>query len=364
MNNVLLPEWYPQSAVLMTWPHQHTDWKPQLPAVEPVFVEIVSQIAKRQAVILVCYNEVLKEHIQSLLPPHLLTRIHFYLLASDDTWARDYGPLTVYDGQKFRLLDFTFNGWGNKFSAARDNAITQQLHQQGAFGATEIETLDFILEGGSVETDGQGTLLTTERCLLAKTRNAHLTRDAIEKKLLDTLGMRRFLWLKHGFLRGDDTDSHIDTLARFTDSQTICYVSCDDSKDEHYKELNLMQQELAEFKDDQGNPYRLVPLPWPAAKYDAKNQRLPASYANFLIINEAVLVPTYRDEMDKTALNQLQQCFPNYEIIGIDCLPVIAQGGSLHCLTMQLYNYINVGRIRCRDPIQHRNPPKTVIHQI
>lgn len=338
MNNRLIPEWYPQRAVLMTWPHQHSDWQSQLPAVEPAFVEIASQIAKRQNVILVCYDEILKQHIQSLLPSHLLTQIHFYLLPSDDTWARDYGPITVYDGQKFRLLDFTFNAWGNKFSAAQDNAITQQLHQQGAFGSIEMETLDFVLEGGSIETDGQGTLLTTERCLLANTRNTHLTRETIEKTLSHTLGIQRFLWLKHGFLRGDDTDSHIDTLARFTDPQTICYVSCDDLRDEHYQELNLMQQELAQFKDHQGNPYRLVPLPWPSAKYDAKNQRLPASYANFLIINGAVLVPTYRDPMDEKALSQLQQCFPNYEIIGIDCLPVIAQGGSLHCLTMELFD--------------------------
>jgi agmatine deiminase len=332
----LPPEWHPQQAVLLTWPHVHSDWAPVINDVEPVFVEIATRIAERESLILVCYDQAHRQHIQSVLPSHLIKNIHFYIALSDDTWARDHGPLSMIADQKLRLMDFVFNGWGNKFSAKHDNAITKQLQQQGAFAPCEIVSVNLVLEGGSIEVDGQGTLLTTARCLLANNRNSHLNCTQIEKQLRDTLGVTRFLWLNHGFLKGDDTDSHIDTLARFTDPHTICYVSCDDAQDEHYDELRLMAEELKQFKDYEGNPYRLVPLPWPAAKYSKDGWRLPATYANFLIINDAVLVPIYSDSMDEKALIQLKKCFPTREIIAINCMPIIQQGGSLHCLTMQI----------------------------
>ena len=342
----LPPEWCPQQAVMLTWPHSDSDWAPKLDFVEPVFIEIARQIAAREALIIACFDEAHLRHIQEALSFINSPRIHFYVVASDDTWARDHGPITVIPRSAVCdeesptknkvLLDFIFNGWGNKFSANRDNQVSQKLYQQGAFGKVDFSSVDLVLEGGSIEVDGQGTLLTTKRCLLAKTRNPSLNQIEIETKLSHLLGVSRFLWLENGFLAGDDTDSHIDTLARFTDPNTICYVSCDDPKDEHYQALQKMHEELKNFKDYQGNPYRLVPLPWPSAKYHADGQRLPATYANFLIINGAVLVPTYRDPQDNEALKQIQVCFPDREIIGIDCLPLIEQGGSLHCVTMQL----------------------------
>ena len=336
MNYFLPPEWYPQQAVLLTWPHIHSDWRLVLQEVEPVFIEIASRIAELEPLILVCYDEPHRRHIQSILPSQVIKNIHFYTVPSDDTWARDHGPLSVIADQKLRVLDFTFNGWGHKFSAARDNEITKQLQQQGAFGACEIMPIELVLEGGSIEVDGQGTLLTTTHCLLADNRNPHLNRFEIEKQLSGVFDVHRFLWLNHGFLKGDDTDSHIDTLARFTDPHTICYVRCDDPQDEHYGELRLMEEELQQFQDYQGNPYRLIPLPWPSAKYHVDGWRLPATYANFLVINGAILMPTYRDPMDEKASIQLKKCFPTREIIGIDCIPIIQQGGSLHCLTMQI----------------------------
>ncbi|MFL6647021.1 MAG: agmatine/peptidylarginine deiminase, partial [Sulfurifustaceae bacterium] len=233
------------------------------------------------------------------------------------------------------LLDFQFNGWGGKYAHDLDNLITRRLHEGDAFGSTSLETIDLILEGGAVEVDGSGTLLTTSRCLLAPTRNPRLAREAIEQELRDWLGLNRILWLEHGALEGDDTDSHIDTLARFCDARTIAYVTCDDPSDTHYRELKAMEAELKAFRAADGSPYRLVPLPWPRAQYD-EDRRLPATYANFLIINGAVLVPTYRDPADAVALRRLGECFPGREIVGIDCLPAIAQNGSLHCLTMQL----------------------------
>lgn len=343
MNYFLPPEWHSQRGVMLTWPHRDSDWASSLEQVEPVFVEIARHIIAREELIISCFDEAHRQHIKALLSSSDSSRLHFYIVPSDDTWARDHGPITVIARSEKHdeaiqkvLLDFIFNGWGNKFSAVRDNQVSKQLYQQGTFGEVEFCPIDFVLEGGSIEVDGQGTLLTTRRCLLAKTRNPLLSQTEIENTLKDFLGIKRFLWLEHGFLAGDDTDSHIDTLARFTDAKTICYVSCDDPKDPHYAELNQMAEELQRFEDYQGNPYRLVKLPWPSPKYHAKGQRLPATYANFLIINDAILVPIYRDEKDVEALKQLQICFPDREVIGIDCLPLIEQGGSLHCVTMQL----------------------------
>ena len=184
--------------------------------------------------------------------------------------------------------------------------------------------------------DGSGTLLTTARCLLAPTRNPKLTQDGLEARLKELLGLDRILWLQHGHLTGDDTDSHIDTLARFCDARTIAYVACADPDDEHHAELKAMEEELRALRAADGRPYRLVPLPWPRARYDDDGRRLPATYANFLIINGAVLVPTYDDPADGPALARLRECFPGREIIGVDCLPLIYQYGSLHCVTMQL----------------------------
>lgn len=334
----LPPEWAPQSAVQLTWPHRDSDWAPILTEVEPVFVAIAVAVTRFEHLIVACHDEATRTHITNLCEAAGIPRdrVSLYLAPANDTWARDHGPITVLCQSQATLLDFEFNGWGGKYSYDLDNQITRVLHAQGAFGPAPLERVPLILEGGSIEVDGQGTLLTTERCLLSRTRNPNLSRAQIEKQLAELLGITRFLWLKNGYLAGDDTDSHIDTLARLCDADTIAYVACDDPADEHYAELKAMEEELRAFQTPMGLPYRLVSLPWPSAKYDSEGARLPATYANFLIINGAVLVPTYRDPADDTALKILQACFPKHRIIGIDCLPLIYQHGSLHCVTMQL----------------------------
>ncbi len=331
-------EWHHQSAVMLTWPHNRSDWQPVLDQVEPVFVAITKAISQYQKVMINCFSKTQQLHIKSLLSAANIdsTSIIFTLCPSNDTWVRDYGPITIYSNSQPYLLDFTFNAWGNKFESEKDNQITRLQHQSGAFGDTDIETVDLVLEGGSIEVDGQGTLLTTEACLLAPNRNPHLNRSELEQILSEKLGVQRILWLKNGYLAGDDTDSHIDTLARFCDAHTICHVSCNDIHDEHYEALKAMEEELKSFKTVQGKPYRLIPLPWPKAKYSEGVHRLPASYANFLIINGAVLLPTYNDPADEAAVTCLKQCFPNRKIITIPCESIIQQYGSLHCLTMQL----------------------------
>ncbi len=331
-------EWEQQDAVLLTWPHAQSDWMPWLAQVDPVFVEIARQVTLRERLIVGCYDAEHKAHIQALLKQRGIedATVSLYIAPSNDSWVRDHGPITVLKDGMSHLLDFTFNGWGEKFDSTLDDQVTRRLHAQGAFGKTPLETIDLVLEGGSIEVDGAGTLLTTTQCLLSPKRNPYLKRAQIETRLRNLLGIERVLWLEHGHLAGDDTDSHIDTLARFCNPHTITYVACDDPHDEHYADLKAMEIELRAFRTRAGEPYQLIPLPWPQPKYDEIGQRLPASYANFLIINQAVLVPTYNDPADAAALERLQTGFPQHAIVGIPCAPLILQYGSLHCVTMQL----------------------------
>jgi len=335
MTRRLPAEWEEQDGVLLAWPHEETDWRHCLHEVEPVFAEIAAAASRFERVLIIAMK---RQEVEEKLrrAGAVLERIEIFELASNDTWARDFGPITVLDGNRPLLLDFGFNGWGLKFAADLDNLLTRRLHESGAFAATPLETVGLVLEGGSIESDGRGTLLTTAECLLNPNRNPHLSRDEIEALLAGHLGADRFLWLRNGFLEGDDTDSHIDTLARLCPGDTITYVSCDEPNDVHFEQLGAMADELRHFTTRDGRPYRLLPLPWPAPRHDREGSRLPATYANFLVINGAVLVPTYRDAHDSVAIEVVREAFPGREIIGIDCLPLILQHGSLHCVTMQI----------------------------
>jgi agmatine deiminase len=328
-------EWEPQDAVLLAWPHEESDWLPCIEEVEPVFIRLVREISRFEKVILVAPN--VREVRCKLKNAEIdQSRIDFYPIPTNDTWTRDFGPITILENERPRLLDFTFNGWGLKFSSDLDNQVSRRLHQARAFGETPLTTCGMALEGGSIESDGRGTLLTTSRCLLSANRNPHLNRKQIEDTLGDLLGAQRVLWLENGYLAGDDTDSHIDTLARLGPDDTILYVRCDDPEDEHYQALCAMEKELHALRTIDGRPFRLLPLPWPRAYFDDEGHRLPATYANYLVINQAVLVPTYGDLKDAHALSAIGKAFPERAVIGIHCLPLIRQHGSLHCVTMQL----------------------------
>ncbi len=335
MKRRLPAEWEEQDGVLLAWPHKDSDWLPILHKVEPVFIEIAKQISLYERVVIIAPDRGMVEE-KLRRAGAVLERITIYEADTNDTWTRDFGPLTVLEGEKPLLLDFFFNGWGLKFAADQDNQATRRLHQAGAFTATPLRTVGLVLEGGSIESDGQGTLLTTEECLLGPNRNPHLSRNELEAILSETLGTKNVLWLGSGFLAGDDTDSHIDTLARLCPDDAIVYVSCPDEQDIHFAALQRMALELESFRTRDGRPYRLIPLPWPSPRHDEDGQRLPATYANFLVINGAVLVPTYQDKNDTAAIAAIHEAFPERTIIGIDCLPLLEQHGSLHCLTMQI----------------------------
>jgi len=333
------PEWAPQSGIMLTWPHNQTIWAETLQAIDQVFVEVAQHVTLREKLIISCFDEEHRTHIKNLLTAAgvNLNMAAIYIAPCDDVWVRDHGPLSVFHQDKPVLLDFIFNGWGDKYPSANDNNITRTLHAQQAFGGTALKSVDMVLEGGAIEVDGNGTLLTTSSCLLAKSRNPGLSQIDIAERMHELLGIKRILWLDHGALAGDDTDGHIDTLARFIDSDTICYITCPDPTDEHYTPLKEMERQLCSFTNYLGKPYTLIPLPWPQVRYaDYDGRRLPATYANFLLINGAVLVPTYSDPADAEALRIFECCFPDRKIIGIHCLPVIQWYGSLHCMTMQL----------------------------
>jgi agmatine deiminase len=334
--NVRLPaEWEEQDGVLLAWPHADSDWRDDLAAVEPVFVNIAREISRFERVLIVAPEiSVVKEKLGKEGVD--MQRVCLRQMPTNDTWARDFGPITVIEDGHPVLLDFGFNGWGLKFAANFDNRITGNLASSGVFGLSEIRIPGLILEGGSIESDGTETLLTTSECLLNANRNPHLGRKAIESALEQLFGSTHFLWLENGYLAGDDTDSHIDTLARLCPDDTIVYVQCNDPLDEHFTALSAMEAELQAFRSVDGRPYRLLPLPWPKACFDESGRRLPATYANFLVINNAVLVPTYQDQRDAAALETITQAFPHRKVIGIDCLPLILQQGSLHCVTMQI----------------------------
>lgn len=327
-------EWDPQDAVLLAWPHQDSDWSDILEEVLPVYLELARQISRFERVIIVTPEpDVVREQLARA--DIVSDQIHLLDIATNDTWIRDFGPITIFANGQPHLLDFGFNGWGLKFAADKDNQVTRQMATTALFSHLAIETVGLILEGGSIESDGCGTLLTTTNCLLNPNRNPHLTKNQLEEELRTRLGSQHILWLDYGWLAGDDTDAHIDTIARLGPNDTILYVRCDDPQDEHYAEFQRMEQQLRSFTTTSGNPFYLVPLPWPQAKFDGE-ERLPATYANFLIINGAVLVPCYRDDTDSDALKTIGACFPDRDIIGIDCRPLIKQHGSLHCVTMQL----------------------------
>lgn len=326
-------EWETQSGIQLTWPDRSTDWGSIMDEVVPVYEQIAREIMKREKLLIVCRD---KNELPAFLQEKNDNLIIFEM-PINDTWARDHGAITIIEDGKPSLLNFRFNGWGMKFASNFDNQISSTLRQNGAF-KNEIHFQDwsyFTLEGGAIESNGNGCLLTTSECMLSKNRNEHLPQEEIEFLLKKILHVEKVLWLNHGFLEGDDTDSHIDTLARFSNENTIAYVKCNNEEDVHYMALRNMETELQQLTDQHGQAFNLVPLPFPEAIYDEDGQRLPATYANFLILNQAVLLPVYEVEQDHDAIIILKDLFPDHEIIPINSRALIKQHGSIHCISMQ-----------------------------
>jgi len=329
-------EWEPQAAVLIAWPHAGTDWAERLAEVETTYVALAAAVTRFQRLIVVAADAQLRAHAEALLRKAGvdLERIRFVELPYDDTWLRDSGPITLKaDDGRFQLADFRFTGWGGKFGAEQDDALIAGLVDAGVFGQAAHRRIDWALEGGGIESDGAGTVLTTWKCL--HQRHPEQSREAMGAILKDSLHATRILWLDHGYLEGDDTDAHIDTLARFAPGARIVYQACDDASDKHHDELAHMGEELAALRTLDGRPYQLHPLPWAQPIID-QGRRLAASYANYLVVDGAVLVPAYGDAADDEAARIIGSAHPGRDVVQVPCRPLIWQNGSLHCITMQL----------------------------
>ena len=327
----LPPEWHPQSAVQLTWPHEKTDWKDCLQEAIDCFTSIAREIVKRELLLIVAPDtEKVRAHLLSSGISD--TNVRFFQCPTNDTWARDHAPITLLPSTEAtadaHILDFRFNGWGGKFPADLDTRITGRLMDAKLLHGYHEDHNDFILEGGSIDSDGKGTIMTTNLCVLNPNRNKHLNRYEIEAELKRRLHVERIFWLKSFFIPGDDTDGHIDILARFAPNDTILYIADQGIKDE-----------LAYCRTRDNRPYRLLELP--ACDVWEGRRRLPATYANFLVINGAVLYPTYDEpDTDAEAGRVIAQAFPDREIIPIDCQVLVRQNGSLHCVTMQYPEHV------------------------
>lgn len=328
-------EWHRLQMVQLTWPHEKTDWNYMLAEVEECYIELAKAICSRTQLLIVAPDT---KKVCTMLEKNgvAMDNITLFECDTNDTWARDHAFITILGDNVPHYADFCFNGWGRKFEATLDNAINGKLYDAGIVKGEYEDCTSFVLEGGSIESDGKGTILTTSQCLLAPHRNQPMNKEEIENCLKKMLHAVRVLWLNHGNLIGDDTDGHVDTVARLAPNDTIVYMQCADESDAQFADLHAMEEEIAALRTADGKPYRLVPLPSPAPIFDEDGERLPATYANFLILNNSVLYPTYAQEKnDKEAAVALGKAFPGYEIVGIDCRTLIRQHGSLHCVTMQ-----------------------------
>lgn len=328
-------EWEPQSAILIAWPHADTDWAERLGEVEETYVALAAAVTRFQPLLICVADEDLQTYAEARLRSARVDmgRVRFVEAQYDDTWLRDSGPITLRSNHGFKLLDFRFTGWGGKFEASRDDMLVGALAGAGLFQDAFVQNIDFALEGGAIETDGRGTLLTTWQCL--HERHPQASREELTRKLCGWLQQDRVLWLDHGYLEGDDTDAHIDTLARFAPGDAIVFQACDDPGDSHYAELQAMAADIAALRTRDDTPYRQFPLPWAQPVID-QGRRLAASYANYLIVDGAVLMPAYGDPADAKAAAVLAQAYPDREIVQVPCRSLIWQNGSLHCITMQL----------------------------
>lgn len=332
----LIAEWEPQRSILLAWPHEGTDWVPWLPEVQHCYQSLIQALLRHGLDIWLLAPDAAAADIRQRLGHH--PGLQVLDIPYNDTWIRDYGPLSVAGAvpRSPELHDFRFNAWGGKFPAEQDDAVCQRLsRRQPAVFAPMIHE-SWFLEGGAVETDGQGTLLATRSSVLSASRNAGMDQSEIEHRLHHSLGLEHFLWLNHGALAGDDTDGHIDTLARFVDASTLIYQQCLDANHPDHAELSRMEQELRQLRTRHGTPYELIPLPHPAPLFDADGEPVPPSYANFLIANQAIFAPVYGMDEDEQALRRLGEAFPACQIVPIQCRSLIQQHGSLHCATMQI----------------------------
>lgn len=330
-------EWEPQEAVWLSWPHRRATWPGNFEPVPAVFAEIARQISETELVRINVGSDEMEANVRQLLTDSQVNmdRVRFHRNPTNDCWVRDHGPIYIVrdrgDIRERALVNWGYNAWGGKYPPYdRDNSIPSQIAAE--FGELAFDG-GMILEGGSIDVNGRGLLLTSESCLLNPNRNPHLSREEIEQRLREMLGVHKVLWVGDGIV-GDDTDGHIDDITRFVNERTIVTAIEQDPQDVNYRPLKENLERLKTMTDLEGRPFEIVTLPMPEAVWD-EEFRLPASYANFLIINGKVLVPIYRCPNDDVALATLQKLFPDRKVVGIDCTALVLGLGAIHCVTQQ-----------------------------
>lgn len=333
---IFLPEWAPQESVLMALPTAATDWDYILEEAQLQYHTIIKALTDEGVRVVLLSHD--PDEALSLLSDCRQDCLVVVKADYNDTWTRDYGPISVVKDDRLRALDFGFNGWGLKFASDKDNLVNLRLSEKFVImPAIYRNERDFVLEGGSVETDGEGTVLTTTRCLCSPNRNGGLSKSEAEEELRRRLGASHVLFLDNGALDGDDTDSHIDTLARLAPENSILFTGCRDIDDSHFEELLRMRAQLTLFRNAQGEPFNLIELPLPSAIHDENGERLPATYSNYLVTDNVIFMPTYRQpDNDMLAMQTVRIAFPDHKVVGVDCTTLIKQHGSLHCATMQI----------------------------
>jgi agmatine deiminase len=329
-------EWEPHRATWLSWPHNLETWPTQLETVRAVWLQMVQALAEVEAVALLVNEDRTRGEVTARLNEvgAAMENISILRIPTVDVWIRDYGPTfitRVTNENPLALNDWIFNGWGKKYKGYEDDdRVAKDI---ASWTKVPVFNHSVVLEGGSIEVNGAGTCLITEQCLLNRNRNPQMTREEIEQFLKNALGVHHLIWLGRG-IAGDDTDGHIDDIARFVNPTTVACVLAAHSSDENYAPLRENYERLQDARDQQGNKFAVVTLPCPAPVHD-QGSRLPASYANFYIANEIVLVPTFDDANDQKALGILQELFPDRRVLGLPCRTVIAGLGAIHCVTQQ-----------------------------
>lgn len=330
-------EWEPQEAVWLSWPHNEETWPGMLNDVKESYVQFVKALHTGQKVKILVNDESSKIKAETKLKKAdiEISQVMFYEIRTVDAWIRDYGPNFVINSDARQTLGFVkwgFNAWGNKYEDLKqDNSVPYEINKEMNLPIFEPK---IVLEGGSIEVNGSGTVLTTEQCLLNKNRNPKLSKKEIEKYLKEYLDVSNVFWLKEG-IAGDDTDGHVDALARFVNKNTAVCAFEEDKSDENYEILKENYELLKNMKDENGNKLNAIKLPMPGFVGDDEGRRLPASYANFYIGNSAVVVPVFGHENDKKSINILKKLFPAREVVSIDCKAMVHGLGALHCVSQQ-----------------------------
>jgi agmatine deiminase len=335
---IMPPEWAPHSSTWLSWPHKLESWPGKFEPVPAVFAELAYQLSRSETVNINVLDEAMEAEARRLLKEkdpegRYSDRIVFHLIPTNDAWCRDHGPNYVFREEGGRrdkvIIDWEYNAWGGKYEPYDDdNAVPARV---AAIQGLPMISTGMVLEGGAIDVNGKGLLLTTEACLLNPNRNPSMSRQEIEAQLSRYLGIEKVLWLGDGIV-GDDTDGHVDDMARFVNEATVVITVEEDPEDENYQLLQENFRLLKSFTGLDGRPLNVVSLPMPEPVY-YDGERLPASYANFYIANSVVLVPTYRCSRDSEAIAVLQECFPDREVVGIDCGDLIWGLGAIHCVT-------------------------------